>query len=75
MEPRREEIYWALVAGGVDNWQGYEYANELAKDETGQPLFELSAEDQLIYLEAAGVDNWEWYDQSLEPLRQEYEEI
>lgn len=45
-----------LQAGGVDNWDGYDYAIDI-RDQ--QDI------DLLNALYQAGVDNWEFYDESL----------
>ena len=56
----KADIYRNLSNGGVDNWGGYSYAMELAKeDEKEWDL--LTPEEKLNYLENAGVDNWGYY--------------
>lgn len=54
----------ALEVGGVDNWDGYETAVQIAEDEG----YDLDNEPHLFYdaLMAAGVDEWEWFSESLE---------
>ena len=59
-----DDLYGALEAGGVDNWNGYDYAIDLA-DSDGNDWSDLSTSEKLDYLFAAGVDNWEWFDESI----------
>lgn len=63
----REDIYIALESAGVDNWDGYDFARELA-DEDNQDWFALSPEERLGYLESAGVDNWSYYSDALDDM-------
>ena len=58
------EKYFALDSSGVDNWSGYDFALELAKDD-GADWWELTPEEKLAYLYNAGVDNWSFYSDSL----------
>lgn len=58
------EKYFALDSSGVDNWSGYDFALELAKDD-GANWWELTPEEKLAYLYNAGVDNWSFYSDSL----------
>lgn len=59
----KADIYRNLINGGVDNWGGYDYAIELAKEDEKE-WSSLKAEEKLSYLEAAGVDNWAYYYES-----------
>lgn len=63
-----EEEFYALESWGVDNWNGYDYAIELATED-GYDYFDLEPEDKLSYLEAAGVDNWNGYFDALKEAR------
>ena len=65
-ELSNEDKYYALVNAGVDNWDGYEEAIELAED-NNEDWNDLSAEDKYIYLSNAGVDNWAYYSEALSP--------
>lgn len=67
-----EDKYYALVNSGVDNWNGFEYAVELA-EENNEDWNDLSPEDKLCYLESAGVDNWHFYSDALYPTPEFYE--
>ena len=58
------EKYFALDSSGVDNWSGYDFALELAKDDVAD-WWELTPEEKLAYLYNAGVDNWSFYSDSL----------
>ena len=55
-----EQIYYNLSNAGVDNWNGYDFAIELA-EEAKKEWNSLSAVEKLSYLEASGVDNWNYY--------------
>ena len=55
-----EQIYYNLSNAGVDNWNGYDFAIELAEEDKKE-WSSLSAVEKLNYLEAAGVDNWTSY--------------
>lgn len=55
-----EQIYYNLSNAGVDNWNGYDFAIELA-EEAKKEWNSLSEVEKLSYLEAAGVDNWNYY--------------
>ena len=59
------EIYYALEAGGVDNWNGYDEAIDMA-DADDNDWSSLSNSEKLDYLSAAGVDNWGYYSESLQ---------
>lgn len=59
------DIYYALEAGGVDNWSGYDEAIDLAEGDDNDWLG-LSNSEKLDYLFAAGVDNWNWFSESIE---------
>ena len=59
------EIYYALEAGGVDNWNGYDEAIDMA-DADGNDWSSLSDSEKLDYLSAAGIDNWGYYGESLQ---------
>lgn len=59
------EIYYALEAGGVDNWNGYDEAIDMA-DADDNDWSSLSNSEKLDYLSAAGVDNWGYYGESLQ---------
>lgn len=59
------DIYYALEAGGVDNWSGYDVAIDMA-DADGNDWSGLSNSEKLDYLFAAGVDNWNWFAESIE---------
>ena len=59
------DIYYALEAGGVDNWSGYDEAIDLA-DCDDNDWSSLSNSEKLDYLFAAGVDNWNWFSESIE---------
>ena len=59
------EIYYALEAGGVDNWNGYDEAIDMAGADDND-WSSLSNSEKLDYLSAAGVDNWGYYDESLQ---------
>lgn len=61
----RIDIYYALESGGVDNWDGYDFAVESAEKD-GYKWSDLDEETKLDYLEAAGVDNWSFYDEAIE---------
>lgn len=56
----KADIYRNLSNGGVDNWGGYSYAMELAKEDEKE-WYLLTPEEKLNYLENAGVDNWGYY--------------
>ena len=56
----KADIYRNLSNGGVDNWGGYSYARELAKEDDKE-WYLLTPEEKLNYLENAGVDNWGYY--------------
>lgn len=60
-----DDIYYALEAGGVDNWSGYDEAIDLA-DCDDNDWSGLSNSEKLDYLFAAGVDNWSWFSESIE---------
>lgn len=60
-----DEIYYALEAGGVDNWNGYDEAIDIA-DADDNDWSSLSNSEKLDYLSAAGVDNWGYYSESLQ---------
>lgn len=60
-----DEIYYALEAGGVDNWNGYDEAIDMA-DADDNDWSSLSNSEKLDYLSAAGVDNWGYYGESLQ---------
>lgn len=60
-----DDIYYALEAGGVDNWSGYDEAIDLA-DSDDNDWSGLSNDEKLDYLFAAGVDNWSWFSESIE---------
>lgn len=63
-----------LQDGGVDNWDGYEFAVELFFEENPElDTVEENVAGFLSALDAAGVDNWSFYDTSLEYFG-EYEE-
>lgn len=57
-----DDIYYALVSAGVDNWTGYDFARELAEGDS-RDWSVLSPEERLGYLRSAGVDNWSVYDE------------
>lgn len=58
------DIYYALEAGGVDNWSGYDEAIDMADaDDNDWPS--LSNDYKLDYLFAAGVDNWGEFSDSI----------
>lgn len=59
------EIYYALEAGGVDNWNGYDEAIDMAAADDND-WSSLSNSEKLDYLSAAGVDNWGYYGESLQ---------
>lgn len=59
------DLYYALYAGGVDNWSGYDYAIDLAEGDDND-WSGLSNSEKLDYLFAAGVDNWSWFSESIE---------
>lgn len=59
------DIYYALEAGGVDNWSGYDEAIDLAESDDND-WSSLSNSEKLDYLFAAGVDNWSWFNESIE---------
>lgn len=59
------DIYYALDAGGVDNWSGYDVAIDMA-DADGNDWSGLSNSEKLDYLFATGVDNWNWFAESIE---------
>lgn len=61
----REDIYYALEFGGVNNWNGFEFAIEAAEND-GFDWYDLSPEDRMTYLENAGVDNWSYYSEAIE---------
>lgn len=65
------DILLVLEYGGVDNWDGYEYAREMA-EEDGLSWSKLSPEEQLDYLDRAGVDNWGWYSESINNYLKDY---
>lgn len=58
------DLYYALDAGGVDNWSGYDYAIDLAEGDDND-WSGLSNSEKLDYLFAAGVDNWSWFSESI----------
>lgn len=59
-----DDIYYALEAGGVDNWNGYDEAIDMADaDDNDWPS--LSNDYKLDYLFAAGVDNWGEFSDSI----------
>lgn len=60
-----DEIYYALEAGGVDNWNGYDEAIDMA-DADGNDWSGLFNSEKLDYLFAAGVDNWGYFSESLQ---------
>lgn len=59
------DLYYALEAGGVDNWNGYDEAIDMA-DADGNDWSGLSNGEKLDYLFAAGVDNWGEFSDSIE---------
>lgn len=61
----QEERYYALEAAEVDNWNGYDFAIEMA-EEDGHDWSNLSPEAKMDYLDCAGVDNWTYYSDALE---------
>lgn len=60
-----DDLWYALEAGGVDNWSGYDEAIDLA-DADDNDWSGLSNSEKLDYLFAAGVDNWSWFSESIE---------
>ena len=60
-----DESYYALEAGGVDNWNGYSEAIDMAKANS-ESWSDLSNGEKLDYLFAAGVDNWGDFSESLQ---------
>lgn len=60
-----DDIYYALEAGGVDNWSSYDEAIDLAESDDND-WSSLSNGEKLDYLFAAGVDNWCWFSESIE---------
>lgn len=60
-----DDIYYALEAGGVDNWSGYDVAIDMA-DADDNDWSSLSNSEKLDYLFAAGVDNWNWFSELIE---------
>ena len=60
-----DEIYYALEAGGVDNWNGYSEAIDMAKANS-ESWSDLFNGEKLDYLFAAGVDNWGDFSESLQ---------
>lgn len=61
----QEERYYTLEAAGVDNWNGYDFAIEMA-EENGYDWSNLSPEAKMDYLDCAGVDNWTYYSDAFE---------
>lgn len=59
-----DDIYYALEAGGVDNWNGYDEAIDMA-DADDNDWSSLSNDYKLDYLFAAGVDNWGEFSDSI----------
>lgn len=59
-----DDIYYALEAGGVDNWNGYDEAIDMA-DAGDNDWSSLSNDYKLDYLFAAGVDNWGEFSDSI----------
>lgn len=60
-----DDLWYALEAGGVDNWSGYDEAIDLA-DADDNDWSGLSNSEKLDYLFAAGVDNWSWFSESID---------
>ena len=60
-----DDLYYSLEAGGVDNWNGYDEAIDLA-DADDNDWSDLSNGEKLDYLFAAGVDNWSWFSESID---------
>lgn len=59
------DLWYALEAGGVDNWSGYDEAIDMA-DADDKDWSGLSNSEKLDYLFAAGVDNWSWFSESID---------
>lgn len=64
------DIYYALEAGGVDNWSGYGKAIDLANSD-GNDWPSLSNSEKLHYLYAVGIGNWCRFDKLIEDLMHE----
>lgn len=59
-----DDLWYALETGGVDNWNGYDEAIDMA-DADGNDWSSLSNDYKLDYLFAAGVDNWGEFSDSI----------
>ena len=60
-----DDLWYALEAGGVDSWSGYDEAIDMA-DADDNDWSSLSNNEKLDYLFAAGVDNWSWFSESID---------